>query len=142
MCARSREVALVIDKLNRVLHSDETASLAGDCIWVHLPRRLKFRGGRAWLEGEPPKRPRLSGALVKALKRAHKVLDAYIDEAGAIHQSPVSPYERNLVRLALLAPEVQPAFLEGPQKPGVCLEDLRCQAIPLCWDDQRATFVA
>lgn len=140
--SEDREAAIVIDKLNRVLHSGETASQAGDCIWVHVPRRLKFRGGRAWLEGEPPKRPRLSAALIKALKRAHQVLDAHVDEAGAIHQSPVSPHERNLVRLALLAPDVQLAFLEGRQKPGVCLEDLRCQAIPLCWDDQRAAFVA
>jgi Site-specific recombinases, DNA invertase Pin homologs len=142
LALEEREIPLAVDRVKRALQPGETVTLAGDRIWVHVPRRLKFRGGRAWLEGEAPKQARLSRALIKALKRAHQVLDAHVDEDGVMPQSPSSPHERNLVRMAWLAPDVQLAFLEGRQKAGVCLEDLRCAAIPLCWDDQRAAFVA
>ena len=106
-------------------------------VWVHVPRRLKFRGGRAWLSGEAPTRSRLSPPLAKAVKRAHAMLDASTDPNGMLQQAPSSVHERRLIRLAWLAPDLQVAMLDGRQKPGLCLEDLRFAPIPLCWDDQR-----
>ncbi len=142
LAPEEREIPLALDRIRRPLQAGETATLADDRIWVHVPRRLTFRGGRAWLEGEAPKQARLSKALIKALKRAHQLLDAHTNADGLMTQSPASPHERSLLRLAFLAPDVQRAFLEGRQKPGLCLEDLRCNAIPLSWDDQKTAFIA
>lgn len=137
-----RAVAIVMDRIKRALQADETATLANDHIWVHVPRRLTFRGGRAWLEGDAPRHAKLSRPLISALKKAHQLLDSHADLDGVMDQSPASPHDRNLVRLAFLAPDVQLAFLEGRQKPGLCLENLRCNAVPLSWDDQRSAFLA
>ena len=104
---------------------------------MHIPRRLKFRGGRAWLSGEAPRRSQLSQPLIKGLKRAHAILDTASDAQSVMQQAPASVHERTLVRLAWLAPDLQVAMLEGRQRSGLCLEDLRCAPIPLCWDDQR-----
>ncbi len=84
-----------------------------------------------------PKRSHISQPLTKAIKRAHELLAIHADGTGVLQQAPPSVHERGLIRLAWLAPDLQQAMLEGRQKPGLCLEDLRCEPIPLCWDDQR-----
>lgn len=38
--------------------------------------------------------------------------------------------EGGVIRLAWLAPDLQMEMLEGRQKTGLCLEDLRCAPIP------------
>ena len=133
---------LAVDRLSRLVQENERVHLKGDLIWVHIPRRLKFRGGRAWLQGEDPKRSRLSRPLVRALRQAHALLAASVDPHGVMQQAPQSTQERGLIRLAWLAPDLQIALLEGRQKTGLCLEDLRCAPIPLCWDDQRRLLIA
>ncbi|HZW15626.1 MAG TPA: recombinase family protein [Brevundimonas sp.] len=132
-----RTLPLAVDRVRRLLQDGERIHQKQDAVWVHIPRRLKFRGGRAWLCGEAPKRSRMSQPLVKAIKRAHELLDAHADADRALRQAPPMVHERGLIRLAWLAPDLQQAMLEGRQKPGLCLEDLRCESIPLCWDDQR-----
>ena len=57
-----------------------------------------------------------------------------------LQQAPPTVHERGLIRLAWLAPDLQLALLEGRQKRGLCLEDLRWASIPLCWDDQRRSL--
>ena len=142
LAPEEREIPLAVDRVRRTLLSGENLTVTGDSFWVHVPRRVKFRGGRAWLEGEAPKQAQLSRVLIKALKQAHQVLDGHVDEEGIMHQSPASPYERNFVRLAYLGPDIQLAFLEGRQRSGLYMEDIRCNAIPLCWDDQKAALIA
>ncbi len=132
-----RNVPLAIDRIRRLLLDGERVHPGDDLVWVHIPRRLKFRGGRAWLSGEAPKRNRMSQPLVKAVKWAHQLLDANADANHVLQQAPPTVHERGLIRLAWLAPDLQMAMLEGRQKPGLCLEDLRFARIPLCWDDQR-----
>lgn len=132
-----RALPLAIDRVSRLLCDGERVHSNHDLVWVHIPRRLKFRGGRAWLSGEVPKRGHLSHPLVKAVKRAHELLDAHADANRVLLQSPPTVHERGLIRLAWLAPDLQLAMLEGRQKTGLCLEDLRFARIPLCWEDQR-----
>ena len=132
-----RTLPLVVDRMTRLLEKGERIHPKGDLLWVHIPRRLKFRGGRAWLSGEVPRRSRISRPMVKAVRRAHELLNAHVDADGVLQQAPPTVHERGLIRLAWLAPDLQIAMLEGRQKPGLCLEDLRCAPIPLCWDDQR-----
>jgi site-specific DNA recombinase len=132
-----RTLPLAVDRISRLLEDGERIHSKDDAVWVDIPRRLKFRGGRAWLNGEAPRRSRLSPPLAKAVKRAHELLNTHSDANGALQQAPPTVHERGLIRLAWLAPDLQLALLEGRQKPGLCLEDLRRASIPLCWDDQR-----
>lgn len=142
LAVEERTIPIAVERVTRALRSGESLTLDEETIWIHVPRRLQFRGGRAWLEGETPKQARISRPLAKALKRAHQILDGHLDDEGQLQKQPVSPHERDLIRLSFLAPNVQSGFLEGRQKLGLCLDDLRGQPIPLCWADQTATLIA
>ena len=50
---------------------------------------------------------------------------------------PGSPHDRNILRLAFLAPHIQRAILEGRQPLHLNLETLKKTAIPLAWSQQR-----
>jgi hypothetical protein len=117
---------------------------------VTLPGRLKFRGGRI-IVTDGSGRPVNSGTradpvLIRALRSAHELLA----EAGAgpigsperavLRLSPANPYERNLVRLAFLAPDLQTQILEGRQPPGLTLQRFIAADLPAAWDDQRRWF--
>jgi DNA invertase Pin-like site-specific DNA recombinase len=141
LAPEERSAPLVLARIERALEDGERLHQTDDHIWIHIPRRLKFRGGRAWLSGDPPKRSRLNRALIKGLKQGHSLLAAGPDLDGVLQRSPTTAHERTLIRLAWLAPSVQAAILEGRQTPGLCLEDLRCMSLPLCWDDQQKRFV-
>lgn len=71
-----RTLTLAVDRITRLLQAGERVHPKDDLVWVHISRRLKFRGGRAWLSGEAPKRSRMNQPLVKAVKWAHQLLDA------------------------------------------------------------------
>jgi hypothetical protein len=49
-------------------------------------------------------------------------------------------FVNRLLRLTLLAPDIQEAILEGRQPKALQLEDLT-QALPRAWDEQRQRFV-
>ena len=68
---KARGLPVTIDRVRRALVEDEQIQVEGERLWVHIPRRLKLRGGKAWLSGEAPKRSRMSQALIKALRRSH-----------------------------------------------------------------------
>lgn len=84
--------------------------------------------------------------LVSGLRRAHAHL-------LALNASPLTPladlqdaaapptqYERQLSRLAFLAPDIQRQILTGEQRPGLTLRALLKGEMPLAWADQRAWF--
>ena len=52
--------------------------------------------------------------------------------------APVSPYERKILRLAFLAPDIQRDIVKGLQPPALNLETLMKMTIPLAWTEQRA----
>lgn len=51
--------------------------------------------------------------------------------------APTSPYDRNILRLAFLAPDIQRAILEGRQPHHLNLEALKSIKLPLRWSRQR-----
>ena len=51
--------------------------------------------------------------------------------------APASLYDRMILRLALLAPDIQQAILDGRQPQWLNLEALRKIDIPLAWSVQR-----
>lgn len=54
-----------------------------------------------------------------------------------IDTAPDSPYDRNILRLAFLAPDIQRAILYGHHPLCLNLEALKKIAIPLAWSKQR-----
>lgn len=57
-----------------------------------------------------------------------------------IHTAPVSPYDRSILRLAFLAPDIQRAILDGRQPHGFNLEAFGKMTVPLAWSKQRTTL--
>ncbi|MGZ9086895.1 MAG: hypothetical protein ACXW3R_15480 [Rhodoplanes sp.] len=95
-------------------------------------------GGDAWA----PTKTKPDETLIRALARAHRwnrMLEAgkyhsiaEIADAEKIDRSFVS----RLLRLTLLAPDIQEAILEGRQAKGMQLEELT-RAMPVAWGEQR-----
>ncbi|MEP6967224.1 MAG: recombinase family protein, partial [Pseudomonadota bacterium] len=124
----------------------------GGAIRMTLDCRMKLRGGKTFFVGDAgapaPVRSRPDRKLIRALKLAHCLAAGAARaplgavEDLAIDVAPPSPYHRNLMRLAFLAPDLQDAILAGTQAPGLNLQGLMGSDLPPCWDDQRAAFGA
>ncbi|WP_066548819.1 MULTISPECIES: hypothetical protein [unclassified Sphingomonas] len=74
--------------------------------------------------------------LIAALRKAHAILGA---ERGlpTLDTAPTSPYDRNIRRLAFLAPDIQRAILDGRQPHHLNLKALKHVELPLNWSRQR-----
>jgi len=137
------KIRLPADQLTSVrerLAEDEVLSkVAGDrtCRELLVPMQLKPRSGRSWIEqvSEGPRQP--DPALVSALRQAHAMITR--DQRGlpTLDVSPTSPYRRKLIRLALLAPDIQKQILDGRQPPGLTVSQLIGHDLPLDWPGQR-----
>lgn len=130
---------------------DSVASDA-EALALVIPIRCQARGGQVQQIG-PDGRPlahrhRRDPVLIKGLRRAHRLAAGLGWQAGdgSLQQfkvsAPASAYERRLVRLAFLAPDLQRAILEGRQAPGLTLSRLLDDPIPLNWSGQRQVFGA
>ena len=122
--------------------------LDGDTITVTIPMTWKRRGGRKVIiapdggDAWAPAKPRPDETLIRALARAHRwkrMLEegryrsaAEIAEAEGVTRSFVN----RLLRLTLLAPDIQEAILDGRQPKGMQLEELT-RAMPRAWEEQR-----
>jgi hypothetical protein len=98
-------------------------------------------GSDAWA----PAKPRPDETLIRALARARRwkrvLEEGRYRSAGEIAEAEKTDrsYVNRLLRLTLLAPEVQEAILDGRQPKALRLEDLT-QALPSAWDEQRPLF--
>ena len=143
------ELGRLADRLGpgeRIVHEPSDATLAR----VTIPCRLVFRGGRVWttgLDGRPlSQTTKPDRHLIRALQASHGLV-AHGGKAPlgrmedlVLDQAPPDPYDRNLARLAFLAPDIQALILEGRQPSDLNLATLLHQEIPPCWDDQRRAF--
>jgi hypothetical protein len=130
-----------------MIHSAETR-LDGNTLVVRIPMRFQRRGGRKRIvapdgsELAPSSTPQPNGALLKALARAwrwQKLLDdgvyasvTEIAEAEGIGKSYVS----RILRLALLAPDIVEAILDGRANHTLALERLE-RPLQAGWEGQR-----
>ena len=114
---------------------------------IILPVRVKVVGGRTWIttpQGRPAvSKPVRDPTLIKALRSSHDLLTRLNVHprmsADQLHQSrgALDPYRHSLCALALLAPDIQSAILEGRQPPGLKLEQLIYITLPVAWEEQR-----
>ncbi|MFN9927837.1 MAG: recombinase family protein [Phenylobacterium sp.] len=139
---------LILSKICQRLREGEQAvteqgAVAG--LRLVLPQRLKLRGGRTVITGaadEP--RGLINPGIVQVLKRAHAELLELkaspltrpddMSEATA----PATQHDRQVCKLAFLAPELQQEILNGKQPPGLTLRRILKSEMPLAWADQKA----
>jgi hypothetical protein len=131
---------------DRMTHHREDERLAR----LTLPCRLKFGAGRVWITDANGAGNLANTApdktLIRALQSAHRLIARSADqrigrpEDLATGRLPKSPYERNLCRLAFLAPDIQAAILEGRQPYDLTSARFFQQDIPPAWADQRRAF--
>lgn len=107
------------------------------CIAIDVA--LPLRGGRQAVNaGSKMAVP--DTTLIAALRRAHAMLAKDASGQPVLHAAPASPYDRRILRLAFLAPDIQSAIIEGTIPPRINLEHLVHSEIPLDWGAQRALF--
>ena len=107
-----------------------------DRITVLLPILFASRGSKQKILPAATQPPQPDPVLITALRKAHAMLRT---ERGkpVIDTSPSSPYDRNILRLAFLAPDIQRAILAGRQPLHLNLEKIKKTTIPLAWSKQR-----
>jgi DNA invertase Pin-like site-specific DNA recombinase len=91
--------------------------------------------------GQSRSAARRDRVLIKALRSAHAMLDHDRKGRPLLLMVPRPRYQRRLARLAFLSPGIQEAILEGRQPPGLALEHLVRNPLPLAWDEQER-FIA
>ena len=128
--AQSRAIAA------RLEQQEEHALRDGKCV-VTIPIALPLRGGRRSITAGQHDTADHDTTLITALRKAHTMVGR--DERGQpmILTAPKSPYERRLLRLAFLAPDIQQAILAGRQPRSLNLEQMIHSDLPLAWPRQR-----
>jgi DNA invertase Pin-like site-specific DNA recombinase len=113
----------------RIVHS------ARESCRIEVTVLLPLRGGkRLIVTGSRTANP--DRTLIAALRKAHRMV---LVKRGRplLESAPQSRYEREVLRLAFLAPDLQRDILAGHQPSMLTLEALRYIEIPLCWAEQR-----
>ena len=129
--------AAQVDKVALRLADDEAVlDRTADTVTILLPIRFASRGGKHRIVPSGHRPPQPDPVLIAALRKAHAMIRT---QRGMpmIDTAPTSPYDRNILRLAFLAPDIQKAILEGRQPQHLNLETLKKTTIPLAWTEQR-----
>ena len=130
---RPSEVAL------RLEHSERILDRSRKSLTVLLPLALPLRGGRRLVLSGSRSSSKPDPTLIAALRKAHRMVTR---ESGmpVVERAPVSLYDRRILRLAFLAPDIQRAILAGRQPPSINLQRLMQMALPLAWSEQRTVL--
>lgn len=152
-----RRVEILPDEVRLVLITDRLTTggrkgltaVGSEDGTMTVPVRCKMRGGRVEQvlpAGLVRKRVKRDPTLIRALQQAHRLAGLMGWRAGdgsvsdIYFKQPDSAYDRKLLRIAFLAPDIQRAILAGRQSPGLTLARLLHETIPPDWADQRRAF--
>jgi hypothetical protein len=125
--------------------------LDGESIVVTIPMAWKRRGGRKVIiapdggDAWAPATPRPDETLIRALVRAHRwkrlLEEGRFRSAGEAGEAEgvTRSFVNRLLRLTLLAPDIQEAILEGRQPKGLHLEELT-GSMSNAWEQQHQRF--
>lgn len=128
-----RKVAARID---RSAASDIEIMTDGDCARLVVSVTLGRRGSVTVHRGQPDQ-ARPDPSLIKALRKARVMVSKDTTGMPIIAAAPSSPYDRKLIRLAFLAPDIQRDIIAGRQPYDLTLEQMVRMDIPHGWADQR-----
>jgi len=122
--------------ITRLADTEAIIDRANDCMTILLPTIFRSPGGRHRLVPARVPPPQPDGVMIAALRKAHAML---CTERGlpTLEAAPTSPYDRNILRLAFLAPDIQQAILEGRLPHRLNLEAIKKIDLPLSWSRQR-----
>ena len=128
-----------IRSLLKLCDGERIIDQTNDTVTILLPLRLPLRGGKKLIVKSHLAPPRPDDVLIAALRKAHAML---ANERGfpIIQAAPVSPYDRKILRLAFLTPDIQRAIVMGRQPQHLFLEKIQHMTIPLSWNEQRKTL--
>lgn len=138
LCDRAARLVLIGTSARSLQSSPEDiVEQQGRGCAVTVPLTLPLRGGRRSVrhgmrDGADP-----DDILIAALRKARALLARDASGLPIISTAPTSPYERRLLGIALLAPDIQRAILDGRQPRTLNLERLIHNDIPLGWREQR-----
>jgi DNA invertase Pin-like site-specific DNA recombinase len=123
----------------RLCGEERIVHTTGKVVRVFLPLALPLHGGRRLVLTGAKRNASPDPALIAALRKAHRMTER---DRGlpVIERSPQSPYDRSILRLAFLAPDLQRDILAGRQPPMLNLEKLKRMSIPLAWNAQKAAL--
>jgi hypothetical protein len=141
-------------KTNRKISGESWELDGNNTIVVTIPMQWKRCGGRKVIiapdgggDAWAPAKPRHDETLIRALARAHR-WKRMLEEGSYRSASEIAEAEKvtrsfvnRLLRLTLLAPDIQEAILDGRQPKGMQLEELT-RALPSRWHEQRQLFSA
>lgn len=107
---------------------------------LSLPWRMQVCSGRTeiLIGAQNTSQPYM--VLIKALRTAHTMIAMDTSRNSVLDTAPTTPWRRQLVRLAFLAPDIQRVILEGRQPSGLTLTMLMKSEIPLLWPEQCRRF--
>jgi hypothetical protein len=106
-------------------------------IELHLPACLGSRHVRSTIRPATIPARRRDPVLIKALRTAYAMVEVTCGGTPLIETMPRPRYQRRLLRLAFLSPDIQRAILAGRQPAGLRLEDLIRNPIPTDWTEQQ-----
>ena len=109
---------------------------------LSLAVRLRMQGGRTEVIGGVPATSEPDPVLIRALRSAHAMLTTDRTGTPSLDAAPATSYNRKLISLAFLAPDLQSAILDGRQPRQVTLGGLMEIDIPVSWTKQRQMFGA
>jgi hypothetical protein len=130
------------------LRDGEQVETTQDAIIWSGDVRLKLRGGAKRIEGWEDgawttHKARPNKALIAVLVEAHRYLDIILTTDITSVEDLVRQVDtdrkqaRLMLRLALLAPDIQRAIMTGSQAPQVTIKSLYADRLPTSWTDQR-----
>ena len=125
--------------IKRHLLPNETTGLnptSPELIDLHTPAPLGVRHAHATIRPAKVSAGRRDAVLINALRTAHSMVQQTRSGAPLVENVPGPRYQRRLLRLAFLSPEIQRAILAGCQPAGLRLEDLVRNSMPTDWDAQ------
>jgi hypothetical protein len=121
----------------------ETAALDSakpQLVRVELPVRIRNRRGRTTVQMSKGQTTKCDEVMIDGLRRAHAMINLDRQRLPICGNAPPTLYERRLIRLAFLAPDLQVAILQGRQPAHLNLEQLIEQPLPIDWAEQRKLF--
>lgn len=120
-----------------------------ESISIRIPMKMKRRGGRKLiivpdgLEKTAPANPECNMPLAAAVARGHQWNEKFLSgkyrtvSELANKVGVDKSFFTRMMNLALLAPDIIDAIMNGREPDGLTFKDLTVKPLPLSWDEQR-----